>query len=379
MVRKTAEGSEAVAEAVRNCEPDVVACYPITPSTHIAEKLALYYANGELKSYITTEAEFTSISAIIGASAAGSRAFTATSSQGLALMHEAVYCAAGMRLPLVMVVGNRALSAPLNIWNDQQDSIAERDAGWLQIYCESNQEAVDSTIQAFKIAESVLLPTMVCFDGFFLTHAVEPIDVPTMEEVRRFLPKYQPKVKLDPENPISMGEYAFPSHYQMFREDVHKDLLASAAKVREVHDEFARMFGRSYGNGLLEKYLLDDAEYVFLSFGSVCGNAKDAVDTLRAKGEKVGVLRVRLYRPFPYAEVAKALEGKKAVAVFEKSYSLGAKPPLYTDVVAALAEAERRPVISSFVGGLGGKDVRVEDVAAMLQKLKTGKRLEEWV
>lgn len=379
MARKTVEGSFAVAEAVKNCEPDVAACYPITPSTHVAEELANFYANGELKSYIATESELSSMSACIGASAAGSRTVTVTSSQGLALMHEAVYNAAGMRMPIVMIVGNRSLSAPLNIWNDWQDSVTERDSGWIQIYCENAQEAADTVPQAFKLAEAVSLPAMVCFDGFYITHAVEPVDVPTMEEVRKFLPKFNPPVKLDPENPVSMGEYAFPSHYQSFREDVHKDLLASEKKVKEVHDEYAKLFGRGYGNGLLEEYKSQDAERVLVSMSSVCGNAKEAIDQLRAKGEKVGLVRLRLLRPFPYEAVAKALQGKKLIGVFEKAYSLGALPPLYGEVVAALAEEKEKPVLSSFVGGLGGKDVTVGHVTELFGKIKQGRKIVEWV
>jgi len=379
MVRKTVEGSLAIAESVKNCAPEVAACYPITPSTHVAEALADFYANGELKSYITTESEFTSLSACIGASAAGSRCVTVTSSQGLALMHEVVFNAAGMRLPILMVVGNRALGAPLNIWNDWEDSIAERDSGWLQFYCENAQEAVDTVPQAYRVAEAVSLPAMVCVDGFYVTHAVEPVDVPTAEEVGKFLPPFTPAVKLDSSAPVSMGEYALPSHYQSFREDVHKDLLASEKSVRKAHDDYARQFKRSYGNGLIEEYSCDDADTVLVSMGSVCGNAKEAVDSLRADGVKAGLLRVRLFRPFPYAAVAKALEGKKAVGVFEKAYSLGAHPPLFAEVAASLDDAADRPVLSSFVGGLGGKDVTVETMAGLYAKLAKGKKLVEWV
>ncbi|VVC72239.1 Pyruvate synthase subunit PorA [uncultured archaeon] len=379
MVKKTLEGSIAVAEAIRNCEPEVAACYPITPSTHVAEELASFYADGEIKEYITTESELSSISACIGASAAGSRTVTATSSQGLALMHEGVYCAAGMRLPILMIVGNRALSAPLNIWNDWQDSIAERDSGWIQLYCENSQEAVDTVPQAFKVAESSSLPVMVCFDGFYITHAVEPVEIPVKDEIRKFLPAFKPQAKLDPKNPVSIGEYALPSHYQQFREDVQKDALAVTKKISDANAEYEKMFGRGYGDGAIEEYKSKDAEYVFVSMGSVCGNAKEAVDALRAKGEKAGLLRIRLYRPFPYEAVAKAIQGKKSVGVFEKAYSLGAMPPLYTDVSASVSAIPDSPVLSSFTGGLGGKYVTVSHVTEMLAKIKSGKKLVEWV
>lgn len=377
-MKKTVEGCAAVAEAIKNCEPGVVACYPITPSSHIAEKLSKYYANGELKDYITTEAEFSSISAIIGGVAAGSRSVSATSSQGLALMHEALFAAAGLRLPTVLVVGNRALSAPLNIWNDHQDSIAQRDTGWIQLYVESNQEAVDTTIQAFKIAEKVMLPAMVCFDGFFLTHAVEPVDIPETKEVRKYLPPFKPALKLDTENPIALGVYALPEHYQGFREDVQKDLLAAKKNIIEADKEFEGMFGRGYG-GLFESYNAENADYLFIAMGSVVGNAKEVVDALREKGEKVGIIRIRSFRPFPTEEIAQALEGKKAVGVFEKSYSLGSDAPVYVEVVNSLRYVNEKPKVSSFVGGLGGKDVTVQHCEQLFKKIKEEKEVKEWV
>lgn len=378
MVRKTVEGSTAVAEAVKNCEPDVCACYPITPSSHIAEKLSEYFANGELKSYITTEAEFTSISACIGASAAGGRAFSATSSQGLALMHEPIFAAAGMRLPVVLAVGNRALSAPLNIWCDHQDSVAERDSGWIQLYCETNQEMVDTIIQAFKVAEKVKLPAMSCMDGFYLTHAVEPVDIPTMEDVRKFLPKYEPDVKLDTENPLSLGVYALPQHYQDFREDVHNDLLAAKKDIIQADKDFGKMFGREYG-GLYENYKADDADYIFICMGSVAGNAKIVIDQMREEGKKIGLLRIRSFRPFPTEELAKDLKGKKAVGVFERSYSFGSLPPLYLEVLESVRESGENPVLSSFIGGIGGKDVTLDVVKGLFEKIMSEKRQEGWV
>ena len=377
-MRRTVEGCSAVAEAIKNCEPGVVACYPITPSSHIAEKLSQFYANGELKTYITTEAEFSSISAIMGGCAAGSRSVSATSSQGLALMHEALFAAAGLRLPTVLVVGNRALSAPLNIWCDHQDSMAQRDTGWIQLYAESTQEAVDTTIQAFKIAEKNMLPAMVCFDGFFQTHSVEPVDIPQMEEIRKFLPPFNPKLKLDPENPVALGVYAFPQHYQGFREDVHKDLLASKKDIIEADRGFENMFGRGYG-GLFEKYHSDDADYIFIALGGVVGNAKEAVDKLRANGEKVGIIRIRAFRPFPAVELAKALEGKKAIGVFEKSYSLGSDAPVYVEIINALKDIKDKPKVSSFVGGLGGKDVTVQHCEQLFARIREEKEVKEWV
>ncbi len=379
MAIKTVEGSFAVAETVKNCEPDVVACYPITPSTHIAEDLDRMYADGELRSFIAVESEFSAISTLIGASAAGVRTFTATSSQGLALMHEALFNASGMRLPIVMCVANRSLSAPLNIWNDQQDTISERDAGWLQIYCESNQETVDTLVQAYKISEKALIPSMVCMDGFFLTHAVEQIDVPEKELIARYLPKLDLKIKLDAGNPLSLGVYATPDDYQSFREDFANDMLKAKDDVVAAHDEWAKLTGRKYGNGLWEEYKCEDAEYLFVGMGSALGNAKVAVDNLRKSGKKVGALRIRLFRPFP-KEVSRSLEGKKSVVVFEKALCPGSDAPLFTELKSALCEkSAHAPKVFSVVGGLGGRDVPVHTIEEIFNKMIKGEALERFV
>lgn len=377
MVVKTVEGSLAVAETIRECEPDVVACYPITPSTHIAEDLNRMYADGGIKKYIAVEAEFSAISALIGASAAGGRAVSTTSSQGLLLMHEALFAAAGMRLPMVLVVANRAVSAPLNIWGDQQDSMSQRDSGWIQLYCETNQETADSIPIAFKVSEETRLPVMVCMDGFYLTHSVEQIDVPEKKLVDKFLPKYNPEIKLDTENPLSFGVYAMPSDYQSFREDLELDLQKAKQSITRAQSEWNNLTGRNYG--MIEQYMVKDAENVFVAMGSVCGNAKEAIDQLRANGEKVGLLRVRAFRPFPFGEVAGALNGKKNVAVFEKAVSLGGAPPLFGEVLCALNDLTRKPTVSSFIGGLGGKDVTVNDLAKIMVKIKDGEKRFEWV
>lgn len=374
MVLKTTEGSKAVAETVKNCDPDVVACYPITPSTHIAEDLDKYYANGELKSFIAVEAEFSAISALVGGAAAGGRTFTTTSSQGLLLMHEVLFNAAGMRLPIVMVVANRAVSAPLSIWNDEQDSISQRDTGWIQLYCKNNQETVDTLIQAYEIAETLSLPVMVCMDGHYLTHAVEQVDIPTKEQVQSFLPKFKPVLKLDPENPVSMGVYANPTHYQSFREDLHKDLQNATGKIQEIGKKFGKAIGREYG--LFEEYHTKDAEFVLLGLGSVMDNVKAAVDELRAEGEKVGAFHLRCYRPFPREELKKALEGK-IVGVVERDLSLGAQAPLYTEVVEALKDT--KTIVSSFYGGLGGRTIVRQEIKGLFEKLKSKKYQNQWI
>jgi len=379
VVKKTTEGSTAAAEAVCACDPDVVACYPITPSSHVAEHLADLYAEGKLRDYIPVEQEFSSLSAIIGASAAGGRAFTATSSQGLALMHEPVFAAAGMRLPVVMVIGNRSLSAPLSIWNDWQDSISARDSGWIQLYCEQNQEVVDTVPQAFKIAEETMIPVMVCMDGFFLTHAVEPLEIPEKNEVNQFLPKLEMKEKLDASNPISMGEYALPTHYQDFRKDLFDDMMKSADVIKRVAAEYAKIVGREYGDGWLEQYKCEDAEHVLISMGSVVGNIKEAIDKLREKGEKYGVIRIKMYRPFPKEAMRKALEGKKTAGVFEKAIDMGAAGPVYEDVAESLLDAENAPKLSSFIGGMAGRDIKFEDIESMFAKIKDGNKHVEWL
>lgn len=377
MTVKTVEGNKAVAEAALNCSPDVAACYPITPSTGIAEQLAKYYADGLLKSYITVESEFSAISALVGASAAGARTFTATSSQGLLLMHEVLFNASGMRLPIVMAVANRAVSAPLSIWNDSQDTIAQRDAGWIQLYARDNQDAVDSIPQAFKVAEATNIPAMVCVDGYYLTHSIEQIDIPSKDEVAKFLPKFKPKFALDPTKPLSLGVYATPSYYQGFREDFERDMLASKKAIASAGKEFASKFSRPYG--LVESFECDDAKFVLVGMGSMMTNAKLVVEELRRKGEKVGLLRVRSFRPFPEEEVGKALEGKIA-GVLEKDISPGGAPALYAEVLAATRDSNA--IVSSFTGGLGGKEIGRREVRAVLESLKkrgAKKPVREWM
>ncbi len=371
---KTLEGSKAIAEIVRNCEPEVVACYPITPSTHIAEEMNKYYANGEIKTFIAVESEFSALSALVGGAAVGARTFTTTSSQGLLLMHEVLFNAAGMRLPIVMVVANRAVSAPLSIWNDEQDSISQRDTGWIQLYCKNNQEAVDTIPQAYEIAESSQLPVMVCIDGHYLTHSVEQIQIPTKKETEEWLPKTKPPFVLDPENPISLGVYANPTHYQNFREDLHNDLRKAKEKIVAVGKRFEKKFGRKYG--LFEEYKAKDAEFVLLGLGSAMDNVKAVVEELRKEGEKVGALHLRCFRPFPGEELQQALAGK-VVGVIERDLSLGAKPPVYTEVFEAVRDSGA--IVSSFHGGMGGRNITRTEIRELFQKLKSKKPLDEWI
>ncbi len=369
---KTKEGARVIGEMVVNCKPQVVACYPITPTTHLTEELNKYYADGKIPEYITVEAEFSAISALIGASAAGARTFTTTGGQGLLYMHEPLFSAAGMRLPIVMLVGNRAVSSPLNIWNDEQDSISQRDTGWIQIYCRNNQDAVDSIPQAFYVAEKILLPVMVCVDGHYLTHAVEQVDVAEEKVVQQFLEPYKYPLELNPENPVSLGVYANPTHYQMFREDLVKDMENAKELLIEAGKKWGELTGRSYG--LVNAYKTEDAERIIVGIGSVMDNVMIVVDELREKGEKAGALHIRVFRPFPREEIIKILSGKK-VGVIDRCLSIGSCAPLYADVFEAVG---RSAEVSSFFGGLGGRGIKRQHIRELFELLK-GKPLKKWI
>jgi pyruvate ferredoxin oxidoreductase alpha subunit len=366
------EGSHAVAGAVKFCRPQVIAAYPITPQTHIVEALADYVANCELDAeYITVENEFSALSACIGASAAGSRTYSATTSQGLALMFEVCFNVAGMRLPIVMSIVNRALGAPLSIWNDQQDSISLRDSGWLQFYAEDNQEATDLHYIAYRVAEesSVLLPAFVCFDGFILSHTYEPIDTLTQEDIDNYLPKFSPAERLDAADPISFGMYATPDYYHEFRYEMDRSLKESKAVIHAAGKEFGRMFGRDY-SAMVEGYRLEDADTAIVAMGSICGTTKDAIDEMRDEGKKVGLLKVRVFRPFPTDDIAKALAHVRRVAVLDKNISLGSKGALALEVKDALYSSGIP--VKDYIIGLGGRDVRKKDIKAVVELCEKG-------
>jgi pyruvate ferredoxin oxidoreductase alpha subunit len=366
------EGSLAVAEAARLCRPDVVSAYPITPQTHIVENLAEMVANCTLDAeYITVESEFSALSACLGAVAAGSRAYSATSSQGLALMFEVCFNLAGMRLPMAMTIANRAISAPLSIWNDQQDSISLRDSGWLQFYAEDNQEAADLHYLAYRVAEDpeILLPAMICFDGFILSHTYEPVDMPVQEEVDAYLPRFAPLQRLDAQDPISFGMFTFPEYYMEFRYAIDQALQRSKKKIMAAGKEFEERFGRDY-SALVEGYRLEDAETVLVAMGSLCGTAKDAIDEMRAAGKKVGLLKIRTYRPFPAGEIAGALQGAKRVAVLDKNISLGSKGAVGLEVKDVLY-GSGIPVLD-YIVGLGGRDLRKRDIARIVDLAEKG-------
>ena len=377
-MKKLLEGSKAVADAVRLCKPGVISAYPITPQTHIVEELAAMVANGKLNSqFINVESEHSAASVVLGSVAAGVRSFTATSSQGLLLMAEVVFNIAGMRLPVVMTCANRAISAPLNIWNDHQDAITVRDSGWVQMHAENIQEALDLHIQAYRIAEGpkIMLPVMVNMDGFILTHGLEVVDVPDQEQVDRFLPAYKPLFKLDVENPLTLGPLVDPDYYMETRfamHETHKDILKLIPLVQE---EFRKVFNRPTG-GLVEGYRIDDAEKVIVAMGSVCGTIKDVVDSLRSKGKKVGLLKIVTYRPFPAEAIYQALKDVPRVAVLEKAISIGSYSPVLSEVRSVFSGKKKSPVISGFVIGLGGRDITIDSIKEVFKNL-TAKTVSE--
>lgn len=373
-VKKTCIGTTALSDAAIACRVEVAACYPITPTTGLTAGLAKHYANGVIPKYITVESEHSALSALVGAAATGARTITTTGAQGLLLMHEVLFCASGMRLPIVMVVGNRAVSAPLNIWNDEQDSISQRDTGWIQFYAESNQEAVDLIAQCYKVAEKTMIPVMLCIDGHYLTHAVEPVELPTAEEIDTFLPPLKMPVLLDPEKPVSLGVYAAPPDYQNFREDLSNDFQKSLEVIEQVGNEYAAMTGRKYP--LVEDYKASDAEYVIVGLGSMMGNVKAVVDELRGKGEKVGAMRIRCFRPFPREQIRKILSGK-FVGVMERDVSPGGSGPIYAEISEALNGD--KATLSSFTGGLGGREIMITEVKRLFEKLKEKKPVREWI
>ncbi|MBP7410546.1 transketolase C-terminal domain-containing protein [Methanoculleus sp. 10] len=367
------EGSHAVAEIVKRCRPQVIAAYPITPQTHIVEDLAQMVANCELDAeYITVESEFSALSACLGASAAGSRVYSATTSQGLALMFEVCFNVAGMRQPIVMTIANRSLGAPLSIWNDQQDSISLRDSGWLQFYAEDNQEAADLHMIAYKVCEDhdILLPAFVCFDGFILSHTYEPVALPTQEEVDGYLPAFTPYQRLDAENPLSFGMYATPEYYMEFRYEIDRALQRARQSFIKAGREFGEQFGRDY-SALVEGYRLEDADTALVAMGSICGTAKDAIDEMRDAGRKVGLLKIRTYRPFPAQEIADALKGVSTVAVLDKNISLGNGGAVGTEVKSALYGSGA--AVYDYIIALGGRDVRKRDIAAVVDLAEKGK------
>ncbi|ADT84530.1 pyruvate synthase subunit PorA [Thermococcus barophilus] len=372
-MRKVMKGNEAAAWAAKLAKPKVIAAFPITPSTLVPEKISEFVANGELDAeFIKVESEHSAISACVGASAAGVRTFTATASQGLALMHEILFIAAGMRLPIVMAIGNRALSAPINIWNDWQDTISERDTGWIQFYAENNQEALDLILIAFKVAEDerVLLPAMTGFDAFILTHTVEPVEIPDQELVDEFLGEYKPKhAYLDPKRPITQGTLGFPAHYMEARYKVWEAMENARQVIKEVFEEFEKKFGRKYQ--MVEEYKTDDAEIIMITMGSLAGTLKEFVDKKREEGVKVGAAKITVYRPFPIEEIRALAKKAKVLAILEKDISFGSGGAVFADVARSLINEKEKPIVLDFIIGLGGRDVtfgQLEEALSIAEK-----------
>ncbi len=352
------EGSKAVADAVAACAPEVICAYPISPQTHIVEGLSQLVKSGELKNceFINVESEFAAMSVAIGSSATGARTYTATASQGLLYMVEAVYNASGLGLPIVMTVANRAIGGPINIWNDHSDSMSQRDCGWLQLYAENNQEAVDLHIQAFKIAEEMSMPVMVCMDGFILTHAYEQVDIPTAEEVAGFLPPFVPRQHLDPAEPVSIGAMVGPESFMEVKYLAHQRMIDSEAVVKRVAEEFEAHFGRKTG-GLLRTYRAEGAETVVLALGSIIGTLKDVIDELQLDGHSIGVLGLTSFRPFPYEALAIALKDAKRVIILEKAFSTGTGGIVTLDVARAIEGMDIQDL--TLIAGLGGRPITI--------------------
>jgi pyruvate ferredoxin oxidoreductase alpha subunit len=392
------EGSRGVAEAVALCRPEVICAYPITPQTHIVEGLGELVKTGELADceFINVESEFAALSVAIGSSAAGARTYTATSSQGLLFMAEAVYNASGLGLPIVMTIGNRAIGAPINIWNDHSDSMSMRDAGWIQLYAETNQEALDLHIQAFRLAEELSCPVMVCMDGFILTHAYDRIDVPSQADVDRFLPPFVPRLLLDPSEPVSIGALVGPEAFTEVRYLAHHKQMRALELIPQLGAEFKSLFGREAG-GLLRTYRTEDAETIVVSLGSVNGTVQEVVDDMRARGTRIGSVSICSFRPFPLEALRAALQGAKRVVVLEKCLAVGLGGIVSDGVRKSLSGIQLKGY--TVIAGLGGRaitrasltglfeqagrdaleqvtflDLNVEAVAAELEREKNARR-----
>lgn len=373
-IRDKLSGNEAVAVAMKQINPDVVAAFPITPSTEIPQYFSSFVANGEVDTeFVPVESEHSAMSACIGAGAAGARTMTATSANGLALMWEMLYIASSCKLPIVLSVVNRALSGPINIHNDHSDSMGARDSGWIQFYGESNQEAYDNLIMALKVAEhpEVSLPAMNCYDGFITSHAVENIELLEDEKVKAFVGAYQPNdFLLNKDNDIAVGPLALPPHYFEHKRQQAEGMRKAKDVILQVAKEFEELTGRSYG--LFEEYKLDDAEVAVVVLGSTAGTSKFVVDQLRENGVKAGLLKLRVFRPFPAEEIAEALKHVKAVAVLDKCDGFNAKgAPVFNEVRSALYDFETRPKMVNYIYGLGGRDVKSDDIEKVYNDLLT--------
>lgn len=367
--KKILEGSQAIAAVINNIQPGVISAYPITPQTHIVEKLAKLKADGQADyEYVRAESEFAAASIVLGASATGIRSYSATSSQGLLLMAEVVYNIAGMRLPVVMTCANRAISAPINIWNDHSDIMSVRDAGWIILFAGDNQEAVDLHILAYKLAEQLHLPVFVNVDGFILTHAYEPVIIPDKKLIKKYLPTHKPDsgTYLDPTNPKTFGAFFPPAHYMETRQELHDDLITSLEVLKKEYKNLNKILGRKNNdNGLIKYYGPKKPETVLVAMGSIIGTIRETINNNSNLGKKVGILQIKTYRPFPVKEINKILKGVKNIAVIEKAISLGQAGPLFSDLQASL---EKKVNLSNFIVGLGGRDITQKTVTEIIKK-----------
>lgn len=367
-MKKLITGNHTVSFGVKLSRAEVIAAYPITPQTEIVEKLSEIVADGSLPAkFIKVESEHSAMAACIGASATGARAFTATSAQGLALMHEMLHWASGARLPIVMTNVNRAMAPPWSVWTDQTDSLAQRDTGWLQFYCEGNQEIVDTIIQAYKISEKVMLPAMVVLDAFILSHTAEPVDIPAQKKVDKFLPRYNPKYKLDIANPRAFGGLVKPDWYYEFRYKISRAMEDAKDLINKVGRDFGREFGRSYG--LIEEYRCSKADIILFTSGTISSTSREVIDQLRSQGKKVGMVKVRVFRPFPSEQIRAVAKKAKIIGVIDRNISFGNEGIFFSEIKAALYNQKKVPPVYGFVAGLGGRDVRREDIKKIIALL----------
>lgn len=380
-MKKVLEGNHAISYGAKASSVGVISAYPITPQTQIVERLSEMCASGELNAkFIKVESEHSAMAAVIGSSAAGVRSFTATSSQGLLLMHEMLHWAVGARLPIVLANVNRAVGPPWNIWTDQNDSLSQRDTGWLQYYCESNQEVFDTMLQAFRVGEKVLLPVMLVLDAFFLSHTSEIVDVLQADEVGDYLPPFQPPDFLTPDDPKAFGNLTAPDAYYELRHKIDEDMLRAIDVARDADEEFEKRFGRSYG--LIESYRTEGADTILVTSGTVTSTARTVIDTWREKGEKVGLVKMRLFRPFPVEEVRRVLGGAKKVAVIDRNIGFSIGGIFAQEIKAALWNQRKNIPIFGFIAGIGGRDVTpavIDEILTMTKEQAYPDREVYWI
>lgn len=368
-MKEVIEGSHAVSEAVRMARVQVMSAYPITPQTHIVEALSEYCADGRMEaSFICVESEHSAMAACIGASSGGVRTFTASSSHGLALMHELLHWASAARLPIVMAEVNRALGPGWNIWMDQTDSLSQRDTGWIQLYCEDGQEVFDTTLQAFRLAETVNLPVMVVLDAFFLSHTYEPVDLPDQETADRFLPPFVPNIRLEHENPCAMSQMAPPGHYMEMRHAIQGAMETVFETFSEIEADFDAVFGRKYGP--LEAVECEDAEVILVVTGTAASTCRQVVAHLRKKGERIGMVKLKMFRPFPLEAIRETLGGARKIAVLDRNFSFGASGIFAQEIRAALCNHPGHPQVFGYIGGLGGRDITTDTLETIYRMTK---------